>query len=318
MVQSPGYLTIEDLILTVTLNPAIDRTVIADRLVFEDRAYIQAHHESAGGRGINASQVLHSFGAPTLAILPSGGNSGPRLEEDLRRLGFPFEIVPVAANVRTNLILTDRQGLTLKLNEPGHSLSQEELTLVEQAVRKHLPGAQWLMLCGSLPPGVEAGFYRRLIAAAREHGVKTLVDTDGPHLQDCLLDQPAVVTPNRQEAATLLNKALITRQHFRTAAERIQAMGADLAVVSLGARGAIAVHGGRTIEATPPRIDAVSPIGAGDALNAALVWSLSRGEDFSTALRWGVAAGSASAKLPGIRFATLEQAREIYDQVQVR
>ena len=89
------------LFVTVTLNPAIDRTVTADRLVFDDRVYIQSRSESAGGRGLNASAVLHSWGAPTLAIVPSGGEAGQRFEQHLARLGFPYEAVPMMHNVRS-------------------------------------------------------------------------------------------------------------------------------------------------------------------------------------------------------------------------
>ena len=306
------------LFVTVTLNPAIDRTVTADRLVFDDRAYIQSSSESAGGRGLNASAVLHSWGAPTLAIVPSGGEAGPRFEAHLARLGFPFQVVPVRQNVRWNLIITDRQGMTVKLNEPGPALGQEELDAIEAAVRERLPGAKWLLVCGSLPPGVPSSYLRRLIAAGREAGVKVLVDTDGETLQDALLERPTAVTPNRTEAAALLNKALITRQHFRGAAQRICEMGAEAVLLSLGGRGAIGVRGSEVVEAVPPRIDAVCPIGAGDALNAAYVWALEETGSFPDAVRWAVAAGTASAQLPGISFATLEQARQMHDRVELK
>ncbi|MGH9594759.1 MAG: PfkB family carbohydrate kinase, partial [Bryobacteraceae bacterium] len=107
------------MILTLTINPAVDRNVSVDRLVFDDRAYILATSESAGGRGINASRVLHSYGAKTLAILISGGKNGERLEALLQDAGFPFEAVPVAHEIRTNLTISDQQGLTAKLNEQG-------------------------------------------------------------------------------------------------------------------------------------------------------------------------------------------------------
>lgn len=305
--------------LTVTLNPAIDRTLTADRLVFDDRAYILSRSESAGGRGLNASAVLHAWGAPTLAIVPSGGASGARFEGHLAKLGFPFEIVPTTHDVRSNAIVTDRRGMTIKLNEPGHPLSADELALVEAAVRRRLPGALWLLVCGSLPPGVPASFLRNLVRAAKEANVKVLVDADGEHLQDVLLDQPTAVMPNRNEAAVLLNKSLITRQHFRGAAQRICEMGAESVVLSLGARGAIGVRGAEIVEAVPPRIDAVCAIGAGDAANAAYVWAAERpGATFADAVRWAVAAGTASTRLPGISFASLDQAREIYEQVDLK
>jgi 1-phosphofructokinase family hexose kinase len=306
------------LFVTVTLNPAIDRTVTADRLVFDDRAYIRSTGESAGGRGLNTSAVLHSWGAPTLAIVPSGGESGPRFEKHLAALGFAYEAVPICQSVRSNLIITDSQGMTVKLNEPGPTLSEGELKGIEEAVRRRLPGAKWLLVCGSLPPGVPASYLRRLVAAGRDAGVKVLVDADGETLQDVLLEKPTAVTPNRNEAAALLNKALITRQHFRGAALRIRDMGAQAVVLSLGGRGAVGVRDGEIVEAVPPRTDAVCPIGAGDALNAAFVWALEQSDNFADAIRWAVAAGTASARLPGISFASLDQAREVYAQVQLK
>jgi len=307
-----------DLILTVTVNPAIDKTISADRLVFEDRSYILSTTEAAGGRGLNAAQVLHSFGANTLAIAPSGGEAGEQLRAFLSGNLYPFELVPIARGIRNNLIITDKQGLTVKLNEPGAELSPEELSRVEKAVCNHLDNAAWLLLCGSLPPGVSSDFYRGLIRSAKKRGVKTLVDTDAEVLQDALLDGPTVITPNQQEASRLLNKGLITKQHIRNAATRLLGMGSQYVLLSLGGRGAIGAREGQIIEAVPPNVDAVCPIGAGDAFNAAFVWAMSLNNDFADAVRWAVAAGTASAILPGMQFADLEQSRAIYHRVEVR
>ncbi len=306
------------MILTLTINPAIDRNVMADRLVFEDRGYILSTSETAGGRGINASCVIHSFGGRTRAIATAGGESGRRLIEFLCACGFPVDFVPIANEVRQNLTITDRQGLTVKLNHPGPPLAPEELDHVEEAVRRNLGGAHWLMICGSIPPGVPASFYSKLVRLAREHGVSTLVDTDGDALLEGTEAGPTIVAPNQQEAERLLNTALITRGHFLDAAVRIRKMGAVNVILSLGARGAIGATEKEVIEAIPPRIDAVCPIGSGDALAAAVVWAIERGSDFADALRWGVAAGTATARLPGVTFANLAQTQEIYPKVEIR
>lgn len=306
------------MILTLTINPAIDRNVAADRLVFEDRGYILSTDESAGGRGINASRVLHSFGSKTLAIVPSGGARGAIFNKLLKDSGFPVEIVPIDKEMRTNLTISDKQGLTVKLNEIGPTLDQHELDRIEQTVSNKLAKASWLMLCGSVQPGVSPHFYCRLIELARSKGVKTLLDTDGDALLHGMEAKPAVVTPNQQEAERLLNKVLITRTHFHEAVERIYAMGAESVVVSLGSRGAVARDESGTIEVIPPRIDALCPIGAGDALAAAFVWAMGKKKPFQDAVRWGVAAGTASAKLPGIKYPTLDQTKEIYKRVEVR
>ncbi len=305
------------MILTLTVNPAIDQNVTADRLVFEDRAYIVATSESAGGRGINASCVIHSFGGETLAIAPSGGQAGKRFQQLLCDCGFPIEIVPMKKGIRTNLTITDRQGLTIKLNQPGPQLTKRELAALEEAVRKRLPGADWLMLCGSLPPGVPGAFYSKLIKVAHEHGVKTLLDTDGEALIEGVEAGPTVVAPNQQEAERLLNTALITRTHFLDAAAQIRGRGAESVILSLGGRGAVGASARGMVEVVPPRIEAVCPIGSGDALAAAFTWAMARKGDFPDALRWGVAAGTASASLPGMLFANLDQTREIYQRVEV-
>ena len=306
------------MILTLTINPAVDRNVSVDRLVFDVRAYILATSESAGGRGINASRVLHSYGAKTLAILISGGKNGQRLQTLLQDAGFPFEAVPVAEEIRTNLTISDQQGLTAKLNEQGPAISKDELNRLEKAVERKLPKASWLMLCGSIPPSVDQNFYNKLIVMAREKGVKTLLDTDGDALLHGIEAGPTVVTPNHQEAERLLSRALITRAHYLDAVSRIKLMGAESVILSLGARGAVATDGVNTFEVLPPRIDAVSPIGAGDAAAAAFVWAQNKKKEFPDCVRWGVAAGTASTRLAGMRFASLEQAKEIYKLTEVR
>lgn len=289
-----------------------------DRLVFDDRAYILSTGESAGGRGINASRVLYSYGAKTLAILVSGGKTGQQLESLLQGQGFPFEAVPISAEIRTNLTISDQQGLTAKLNEQGPAITAEELRRLESTIETRLAKATWLMLCGSIPPSVEQNFYAKLIAKARRKGVKTLLDTDGDALLHGLEAGPTVVTPNQQEAERLLNRALITRAHFLDAVSRIKSMGAEFVILSLGARGAVATDGTNTLEVLPPRIDAVSPIGAGDVAAATFVWAQTKKKEFPDSVRWGVAAGTASTRLPGTQFATLEQTKEIYKQTELR
>jgi 1-phosphofructokinase family hexose kinase len=307
------------LVVTLTINPAIDRNVTVDRLVFEDRAYILSSNKSAGGRGINASCVLRSFGAETLAIATCGGKSGRLLQEYLTRCGFAFSLVRIRQEIRSNMTVADRQGLAVKLNEKGPVLTPAEIARLEKVVRGSLRGAKWLMLCGSLPPGVPADFYARLVRYSHKLNVPVLVDADGEALEAALEEKPTVVTPNQQEAERLLNRALITRSHFFEAVERIRGMGAQSIILSLGARGALAADtNGKIVDVAAPRVDALCPIGAGDALAAAFVWAQAEQHEFADSVRWGVAAGTASAKLPGVSFASLEQTREVYARVEAQ
>ena len=306
------------LILTLTVNPAIDRTISVDRLAFEDLAYINSRHDSGGGRGVNAACVIHSFGAQAVAIFPSGGRNGKRLEEFLASYGYPTVAVPIRHEIRTNLTITDKQGLTVNLNETGPQLDKAEVDRLEKAVQKSLDDAAWFMLCGSLPPGVPSNFYARLIDMARRKKVKTLLDTDGDALREGVEAGPTAALPNQQEAERLLTRPLVTRNHFLDAVARIRAMGPEMVVLSLGSRGALGAMEGALIEAIPPRVEVLCPIGSGDALAAAFAWSMERDGNFTDAVHWGVAEGTASACLPGLRMASLAQAQEIYRQVEVR
>ncbi len=305
-------------ILTVTVNPALDRITTVDHLVFEDRGYIESTTEAAGGRGINAARVLTSFGASAFAITISGREIGKRFEEHLAQDTFGKEVVKVRNAIRINLTISDRQGLSIKLNERGPALSPAELEKILKAIEKHLPGAAWLMLCGSLPPSVDPHFYTKMIKLASQHKVETFLDTDDDPLLHGIEAHPTIVKPNQSEAERLMNAPLITRSQMIDAVQRIKAMGAKSVVLSLGSRGAIAATSTEgVLEVTPPVVDARSPIGAGDAMAAAIVWSLERGDSLGEALRWGVAAGTASALLPGLELANLEQSKEIFNKTTI-
>jgi 1-phosphofructokinase family hexose kinase len=262
--------------------------------------------------------VIHAFGGKTLALLTSGGEIGKRMEHFLGEMGFPFEVVRVHAEGRANLTISDKQGLTIKLNEIGAPLEEKEVKAVGDLVEARLKKATWLMICGSTQPGVPPQFYSEIIALAKSRGVRTLLDTDGEALTHGLEAKPSVISPNQQEAERLLGRAIITRSQSLEAVKRIHGMGSEAVILSLGSRGALASSSEGILEALPPRIEALCPIGAGDALAAAFVWAMDKKKPFADALRWAVAAGTATASLPGMSFPTLDQTRAIYKQVEVR
>lgn len=194
------------MILTLTLNPAIDLTISTNRIVYDDRTYILEEQEYAGGKGINAAQVIYAYHGEVHAIAPIGGATGQRLAHLLAAAQIPVTLIPVSGETRRNLAITDQQGLMIKLDHPGETLSDEELQRIEDAVREHLPHAEWLMLNGSLPPKAPPEFYARLIRLAREHGVSTTLDSSGDALLAGLEAGPSLAKPNRPEAERLLDR----------------------------------------------------------------------------------------------------------------
>lgn len=305
------------MILTLTVNPAIDHTITTDRINYEDRIYVRSSLEQAGGKGINAARVIHGLGAQVLALTTCGGAIGRRFARLLRDTDVPVKLIPIRHGIRHNLTISDLQGLTIKLDEAGPEITRAEERKIEAAVRRELDRAAWLLLCGSLPPGMSVDFYARLIQTAREKKVKTLLDTGGEALRLGLKARPTFVKPNRPEAERLLDRSLLTRQHTVEALHEIFKMGAEAVVLSLGSEGALGTCGNGSYHALAPEIQPACPIGAGDALAATCVWALSRNQPFPEALRWGVAAGTAAAATPGTSFASLKETQQMRERVQV-
>ena len=227
-------------------------------------------------------------------------------------------MIEVRGETRRNVAVIDEEGLTLKLDQRGAPLSDQELAKVEAAVRERLPSAGWLTLNGSTPPGSPTDVYPRLIELAREHGVKTLLDTSGPALPVGLAANPTLAKPNRPEAERLLGRSLFGDKDALAGALEIHAMGAEHVILSQGSQGAIAVWEGGRLKAIPPSIQTGSPIGAGDVMGATVVWKLSQGESFEESFLWGVAAGAVAASRPGLGAGDPKEVAAMRERIESR
>ena len=306
------------MILTLTLNPAIDLTITTSRIVYDDRTFILSETEHAGGKGINAAQVIYAYGGDVHAIAPIGGDIGQRFARLVAASQIPITLIPVSGETRRNFSITDQQGLTIKLDQPGSKLSDEELRRVEEAVREHLPRASWLMLNGSLPPKAPPEFYARLIRLAREHGVATTLDSSAEALRAGLDAGPTLAKPNRPEAERLLDRTILSEAQAAAAARDIQKMGAARVIVSLGSQGAIGAWEDGLLRAVLPAVQTGCAIGAGDVLAAICVLGLSQQLSFPEAFRWAVAAATAAASQPGLTFAPPDQTELMRAQIELR
>ena len=167
------------MILTLTLNPAIDVSLRTDRIIYDDRSFITSETWQPGGKGVNAARTIHGYGANVLSIATFGGEVGRRFEQLAAESEVPIQLISVAGETRRNVAVTDDEGLTIKLDQVGSPISADDLAKVDASLLEQLPQADWLMLNGSLPPGAPPDYYARAIAAAQEHGVETLLDTSG-------------------------------------------------------------------------------------------------------------------------------------------
>ncbi|MDF2830053.1 MAG: pfkB [Mycobacterium sp.] len=279
------------MIVTVTANPSVDRTVLLDDLVLGAVNRGRRSWSEPSGKGVNVALALHAHGMPVRAVVTAGGPVGAQLRQMLDGTGLDAVIVPIAADIRSNISLTQSDGTVTKVNEPGPRLDSDELGALLAAVAAELTGASWLVCAGSLPGGVSADFYGELVALGEQRGVPVAVDTSGSALAECLSARPSLVKPNLSELAELAGTTPTTLGEVVEAAQEVRRRGARAVLASLGADGAVLVDDEGALWGEAPVATVVSTVGAGDAMLAGYLGS--RGDRvgaLGAALRWGAAA----------------------------
>lgn len=294
------------MIVTLTANPSIDRTVsLAGPLIRGEVLRTPATSDEPGGKGINVTRALLAAGAQTLAVLPA--NHDDPLTAALRQERISHRAVPVDTRVRVNLTLSEPDGTTTKVNSPGEPMTAAAADALAAELLREATGACWVVLSGSLPPGVPDDWYVRLVAALRGHGCRVAVDTSGTPLRTVLAAgaaaHPHLVTPNGAELADAIggDAAAIESDPYEAAraASLVRDRGVESVLVTLGAAGAVLVDPAGAWFAAAPSITPRSTVGAGDCSLAGYLLAQTAGRPPSECLAWAVAYGSAAASLPG-------------------
>jgi 1-phosphofructokinase len=283
-------------IVTLTPNPSLDRTLEIERLERGEVVRSRASRAEPGGKGVNVSRALLNNHHRTRAVLPIGGPEGDHIATLLDALGLDMSAVPIDAPIRTNISLIEPDGTVTKVNAPGPRLTADEVDALHKATIASLDGASWVAACGALPPGAPADMYARLTREVHAAGVCIAVDTSGAPLAAVIDAGPDVVKPNADELAALTGAHLATLGDVVSAALEVRRAGAIAVLVSLGRHGAVLVDGDGAVHAESPPVTAKSNVGAGDATLAGLLAGGGAGPD---ALRTAVAWGTAAVRLPG-------------------
>ncbi|MFF1919403.1 1-phosphofructokinase family hexose kinase [Streptomyces sp. NPDC058221] len=291
------------MILTVTLNTALDLTYRVPALVPHSSHRVTELSERPGGKGINVARVLTALGHDTVVTGFSGGATGAVLRELLAALpaaGGPRPatltdaLVPVAGDTRRTLAVVDRAtGDTTQFNEPGPHVTAAEWTAFRQSYEELLAGADAVALCGSLPPGIHVGAYAELVRPARAAGVPVLLDTSGEPLRRGIAARPDLIKPNTEELAQLTG----SREPLR-ATRDARRRGAHAVVASLGPDGMLAITPDGSWQASPPAPVKGNPTGAGDSAVAGLLSGLVEGLSWPDRLRRAVALSTATVLAP--------------------
>lgn len=282
------------MIVTVTLNPALDITHTVASLVPHSSHRVTDVGAQAGGKGINVARVLHTLGLPTVAVAYRGGLSGAAIAADLDSHGIAHRLVDITGeNRRTFTVVDIGTGDATVFNEAGPAVSADEWHALREQVHRLLPDASVLVLAGSLPPGLPVTAYAQLAGAAAQAGVPVILDAAGPPLRTGVAAGPNVVKPNATELAeaTGLPDPLAAAEALRTA-------GAQVVVASLGPEGLLAVTPDGTLRAGPPEPLAGNPTGAGDSVVAAIAAGIHGGTPWPHRLAEAVALSAATVLAP--------------------
>ncbi|MEA2973493.1 MAG: 1-phosphofructokinase [Actinomycetota bacterium] len=289
------------MIVTLTLNPSLDRTVEVPFL--ERGAVIRTldGHVDPGGKGVNVARALLASGVEARAILPVGGRVGHQLVELLEAEGVVMTSVQVGADTRSNLTLSEPDGTVTKINEAGGALTEAEIERLADALLLTAGAADWVVASGSLPPATPTNVYARLVTRLAAHDIKLAVDTSGPALAQAVAAGAALVKPNREELSEAVGWEVWSLADAVKAAESLRDQGAQAVLVSLGPDGAVLIDDDGAVHGRCPVDVPRSSVGAGDCLLAGFLAAGARGEKaLATALQWAAAA----VELPGSRVPT--------------
>ena len=301
-------------VVTLTANPSLDRTLtLPAPLRRGEVARLGASTTEAGGKGVNVARAVAAAGAEVVCVFPAG--SGDPFVGRLHALGLRLATVPIAAPVRTNYTLTEPDGTTTKLNEPGSPLDDQALDALTRVLHERAVGAAWVALSGSLPPGTPDGWYAELVRSLRSTPARVAVDTsEGPlaALVGALPDAaPDLMKPNGEELASFVGGDEETFEAdpatAATAARQLVDQGVGAVLVTLGGAGACLVTADGAWHATPPPTTVVSTVGAGDSSLFGYLLGDVRGGSPIERLALAVAYGSAAASLPGTTIPLPEQ-----------
>ena len=292
------------MIVTLTPNPSIDRTItLSEPLVRGGVIRSTTGHDDPGGKGVNVAQVVRNAGQLAVAVLP-GDHDDPLLVR-LRELRLTHRAVPTGLPSRVNLTLAEPDGVTTKINRPGPVLEQAHLDQLVREVAREGVGARWAVLSGSLPPGVDHGWYADVIAALRDEELAIALDTSGEPLRLAVQRVPAQIAllkPNTEELADLVGAdpaSLVDVGAIVDAARPLLDAGIGAVLLTRGSLGAVLLTTEGTWTVDAPPVQARSTVGAGDSALAGYLLGALDGLDPAKRLTLAVAYGSAAASLPG-------------------
>ncbi|MFW6013426.1 MAG: 1-phosphofructokinase family hexose kinase [Candidatus Bipolaricaulota bacterium] len=306
-----------DQILTLTMNPAVDKSSAAPQVTPEEKIRCFEPSFEPGGGGLNVSRAIEKLGGASTSILPAGGTTGDLLKTLLENYPLDTKIVDIQASTRENLtVLAESLGIQYRFVMPGPEISPEELLNVERTLEEFLPGTDYLVISGSLPRSVEPDFYARVIQAANNKKTEVILDTSGEPLKSGLAEGVFLVKPNVGELAKLAGSKIPEEpQQIASARKLIEEGQTEVVVISAGAAGAFLVTEGESTHFRSPTVPIISKVGAGDSMVAGITYGLADGRELDESVRLGVAAGASAVMTSGTELCRQEDTFRLFGQI---
>lgn len=282
------------MIYTLTINPSLDYVVEMDKLIVGEMNRSRNTYLLPGGKGINVSQVLKNLSIENVAILPVAGFTGEKLLHMLSEKEITYEAVRLKqGDTRINVKVLGQ--VETELNADGPDMTEDEKNALISKVES-MSDDDYLILSGSVPKKLGEYFYADLMSYLQEKKVRVILDTIGENFKNALAKKTFLVKPNKEELESLFNVKTDTDEALLELAKKVQKMGAENVLVSLGKDGAMLLtEDGNVFYAEAPKGKVVNTVGAGDSMVAGFVAEYTKSMDMEKALKWGIAAGSASA-----------------------
>lgn len=306
-----------DMILTVTLNPAVDKTYRTGELFPGRVNRMRSVDNIPGGKGINVSKILRQYDYEVTATGFLGGYQGKWMEAQLDRLKIRSAFVHVEEETRSSMNIVADNGYVTEILEPGPHISEAHLKEFGASFIRLAEESSLIILSGSAAPGISADIYARLIRSATAMGKKVILDTSGELLKEGIQAAPAVVKPNRKELEYIIGRRLQDREDVKDAANVLLASGIRMVMISLGDKGLILAREGRCLYARVPRVMAMNTVGCGDSVVASLAMSMTAGIGEEELLQRAAAVSAANATTLESGNVPLKLAEEMMKDIEI-
>ena len=302
-------------IITVTLNPAIDKSTITDLIHPETKQRCTNVLNEPGGGGINVSKALKKLNVASVALFPAGGYNGEMLKSLLDEVGIQFQSVNSSVETRENwVVLETDTNHQFRFTFPGKPIEEEVMKTLINNILSFSP--EYVVTSGSLPPGLPDYFYGLIVKTAQAVGAKCIVDTSGVALQALKGKNAFLIKPNIGELCKMLNIEKLVENEVPDAAQQAIRDGfAELIAVSMGPDGAWLVTHEKKYFAAAPKVEKKSTVGAGDSMVAGITYMLQQKKSLQQVINFGVACGSAATMNNGTQLFNLEDVHALYDQI---